>query len=375
MMYKKILCLFFLINNISLFAQNDNSEQIIVNQHESISTIIPQIQNLANKLLVGHTGSIVAINPANGQVICLATNSRTGQNIDLAIGKAYAPGSTFKVAQALTLATEGIISKNTIIPCRGKYYNGNLRVGCHKHPTPLNLPFALAYSCNTWFLKSFLAMISNKMIYGSYDTAIDTWYSYIKSMGFGGPTGIDIAGEKGGLIANSTYLKHRYKGNWTPKTIIWAGIGQGDITATPLQLCVFACSVANRGFFFLPHTKTKYEEKILQERYNTRHETKIPTNIYIPIIRGMRYAVKYGTATFLSNKQYSKFYICGKTGTVENEGKDHSVFIGFAPMNRPKIAIAVFIEHGGFGANLAAPIAGHIMKEYIKCNKKIINNQ
>lgn len=323
------------------------------------STINPKLQELAESLLKGYKGSIVAIEPSTGEVLCLATNSPTGADPKLAIATAYAPGSTFKVAQALTLMSEGIVNQTMKVACHGAYTDGKLRVGCHKHPSPLPLSYALAYSCNTWFLKGFNAMIGNIQKYGTKEKAIDTWRNYMVSMGLGGPTGIDMEGEKGGLVANSAYLSRRYANGWTPRTIIWAGMGQGDITATPLQLCVLATSVANRGYFYTPHTHRGTPDNPLPERFTTKRQTAVAPWVYPFVVQGMRNAVLKGTASSLNTPAYS---ICGKTGTVENTGKDHSAFIGFAPMNNPKIAIAVFIENAGFGADVAAPMAGKIIK-------------
>ena len=182
-------------------------------------------------------------------------------------------------------------------------------------------------------------------------------------MGLGGPLGIDMPGEKGGLVANVNYLSRRYKNNWDPKTIMWAGMGQGDITVTPLQLCNLAASIANRGYFFTPHIHKNVDWSPLSSRFTTHRQTKVPPYIYSDVIKGMRLAVTKGTATVLNGTTYP---VCGKTGTAENSGKDHSVFIGFAPMNEPKIAISVYLEHGGFCADVAAPIAGLIMEKYLK---------
>lgn len=329
---------------------------------ENPSTLLPYLQQLGTELLRGKTGSIVAEDPATGEILCLVTNSPSSPYDNLAIATAYAPGSTFKVAQALTLLSEGIVTTKSKIGCLGEYNDGTLKVGCHKHGSPLQIPNALAFSCNTWFLKAFTLMVSNNRKYGSKENAIDVWRDYMVSMGLGGPTGIDLPGEKGGLVANSSYLSRRYPSGWTPRTIIWAGMGQGDITATPLQLCNLAATVANRGWYYPPHVHRGTAEQPLHPRYTTRKETKVAPVAYSPVVNGMRAAVQRGTAAGINTPAYS---ICGKTGTVENKGKDHSVFIGFAPMYSPKIAISVFIENGGFGADVAAPIAAKIIKAYM----------
>lgn len=321
-------------------------------------TIRPMLQQLGERLLKGKTGSIVAINPENGEIICLATNTPQGPDVRQAIGKPQAPGSTFKTAQALTLLSEGFVTPDTKMTCNSGITDGNIKVGCHKHRSPLNLKDALAQSCNTWFIVNFGSMINDEFMYESKEEAINTWRSYMQSMGLGGPMYIDIQGEQGGLLAGADYLNRRYMDGWDGKTIWWAGMGQGDVTCTPLQLCNLAVTIANRGWFYVPHI----HKKTTNQRYLTKRQTKVAKEAYAPVVEGMRLAVENGTATSIK----ASYSICGKTGTIENPGEDHSAFIAFAPMNNPKIAIAVYIDHGGFGADMAAPIAGLIIESYLK---------
>ena len=321
-------------------------------------TLRPMLQQLGERLLQGKMGSIVAINPANGEILCLATNTPQGYDVRHAIGKPQAPGSTIKTAQALTLLSEGIVTTETTVDCNKGFIDGNIRVGCHQHHSPLKLKDAIAQSCNSWFLVTFAAMINDNFIYEDKNEAITTWRSYMQSMGLGGPLHIDIKGEEGGLLAGADYLNRRYKGKWDGKTIWWAGMGQGDITVTPLQLCNLAVTIANRGWFYVPHIHKDTKNK----RYLTKRHTKVDASVYTPVIEGMRLAVEKGTATCLR----TTYPVCGKTGTVENPGADHSAFIGFAPMNDPKIAIAVYVEHGGFGSDMAAPMSGLIIEQYLK---------
>ena len=321
-------------------------------------TLRPQLQQLGQRLLRGKTGSIVAINPENGEVLCLATNTPKGPDTRQAVGKPQAPGSTFKTAQALAMLSEGIVSEETTFACDSGFVNGNLRVRCHKHSSPLTLKEALAYSCNTWFIVHFASMINDTDMYNSKDEAITTWRSYMQSMGLGGPMHTDIPGEQGGLLAGSDYLNRRYPNGWDGMTIWVTGMGQGDVTLTPLQLCNLAVTIANRGWFYVPHIHKNTKNR----RYLTRRQTRVTPSAYNPVIEGMRLAVEKGTARGIK----ASYPICGKTGTVENAGPDHSAFIGFAPMNNAKIAVSVYVEHGGFGADLAAPIAGLIMESYLK---------
>jgi penicillin-binding protein 2 len=173
---------------------------------------------MGERLLRGRTGSIVAIQPETGEILCLVTNSPQGPQLELAIAKAYAPGSTFKVAQALTMLSEGIVTTETTVECHDGITDGNIRVGCHHHRSPLNLTDAIAFSCNTWFLMNFASMINDDFMYEDRDQAINTWRDYMRSMGLGGPVGVDIAGEKGGLLANANYLNRRYKEGWDGKS-------------------------------------------------------------------------------------------------------------------------------------------------------------
>ena len=321
-------------------------------------TLRPLLQQLGERLLKGKTGAVVAINPANGEILCLATNTSQGSDVRQAIGKPQAPGSTFKTAQALVMLSEGTITPETAVKCENGVTDGNIKVGCHQHRSPLKLKDALAQSCNTWFLMTFASMINDDFMYETRDEAITTWRSYMQSMGLGGPMHIDIAGEQGGLLAGADYLNRRYPKGWDGKTIWWAGMGQGDVTLTPLQLCNLAVTIANRGWFYVPHI----HKDTKNQRYLTRRQTKVVPEAYAPVVEGMRLAVEKGTAAGIR----TTYPICGKTGTVENPGADHSAFIAFAPMNDPKIAVSVYVEHGGFGADLAAPMAALIIEQYLK---------
>lgn len=326
------------------------------------TTLRPLLQQLGHKLLQGKQGSIVALEPTTGRILCLVTNSPSGENTGLAIATAYAPGSTIKTANALTFLSEGIITPDTRIACHNAFRQGNIRVGCHAHRSPVNVVSALAISCNTFFLTSFLAMMNDRFIYENQDEAISTWNAYLTSMGLGGPLGVDISGEKGGLLANVAYLNRRYKNGWDPLTIFWVGMGQGDVTLTPLQMANLAASIANRGYWFTPHIHALSPTDENYSRYTTKHLTKVQPEAYATVIAGMRQAVVSGTAHAIN----ASYPICGKTGTIENGGKDHGAFIGFAPMNNPRIALAVYIEHSGFGADMAAPIGALIIEEYLK---------
>jgi penicillin-binding protein 2 len=325
-------------------------------------TTLPALQRVAAALLHGRQGSIVAIRPGTGEVLCMASSSTSASQINRAITGIYAPGSTFKTAQALTLLSEGIVNPEATFACNGGFTIGKTHVGCHKHKSLLNITGALAQSCNAWFCQAFMGMIGDTEQYGSREEAMNTWYDYMRSMGFGHTLGIDMNHEAAGQIPDGTWMTEHYGADWDERRAMFLGMGQGPMTVTPLQLCNLAATIANRGTFFTPHIH-RSSAKANPTKYATRHWSKARRDAYETVVRGMRQAVLYGTCSGINTRAYA---ICGKTGTVENGGNDHSAFIGFAPMDRPQIAVAVFIEHAGFGADVAAPMAARIIREYMR---------
>jgi penicillin-binding protein 2 len=329
----------------------------------------------------GKIGSIVAIEPSTGEVLCMVSSPSydprmmvgrqrskshhlLSQNVwkpllNRSIMGQYPPGSTFKTTQGLTFMTEGIIHPTqTAYPCGHGFNYKGLHVGCHGHASPLPLVPALSTSCNGYFCWGLFYMLSAKSKYGSVQKAMNTWRDYMVSMGFGYRLGVDLPGEKRGLIPNAQFYDNAYKGSWNGLTIISIAIGQGEVNATPLQIANLGATIANRGWYYVPHI----HKNTTNQRYLTKRQTKVAKEAYAPVVEGMRLAVENGTATNIK----TTYPICGKTGTIENPGKDHSAFIAFAPMNNPKIAIAVYVEHGGFGTDLAAPMAGLVIEAYLK---------
>lgn len=323
-------------------------------------TIDPAMQHLGERLLEGKQGSIVAIDPRTGEVKCLVGASFEVDTVNRAIANEYSPGSTFKTAQALTLLSEGIINKETHFSCDKGFWKDDIHIGCHAHRSPLSLVQAIGQSCNSYFCKAFMAMIDNRDRYKTKLEAIDTWAEYMHSMGLGMPLGIDMEDEAAGLVPDAAYLEKAYNGRWNGTTIMWVGMGQGEIHVTPLQLCNLAASIANRGYFYTPHIHQATDDHPLDPKYTTKHLCKPAPKAYDTVVEGMRAAVKSGTAASINTADYQ---ICGKTGTAENSGEDHSIFIGFAPMDNPQIAVAAFVENGGFGADLAAPVAALMIEQ------------
>ena len=258
--------------------------------------------------------------------------------------------------------TEGIIGPGTSFPCsRGFRYRG-LHVGCHGHASPLSLVPALSTSCNGYFCWGLYYMLGNRQKYSKVQNAMNTWRDYMVSMGFGYKLGIDLPGEKRGLIPNADFYDKAYKGSWNGLTVISISIGQGEVNATPLQIANLGATIANRGYYYVPHVVKKIQGEALDTLYTRKHYTKANATAYNYVVAGMRQSALGGTCKGLA---HYNFAACGKTGTAQNRGHDHSVFMGFAPMDNPKIAVAVYVENGGWGADYGVPLGGLIMEQYI----------
>ena len=342
------------------------------------------LQALGERLMEGKIGSIVAIEPSTGEVLCMVssptydprilTGRRRGKNhlalqrnvwkplLNRSIMGQYPPGSTFKTSQALTFLTEGIITPQTAFSCPHGFSFKGLHVGCHGHASPLSLVPALSTSCNGYFCWGLYYMIGNRKKYGKPHNAMNVWRDYMVSMGFGYKTGIDLPGEKRGLIPNGDYYDNAYKGSWNGLTVISISIGQGEVNLTPLQIANLAATIANRGYYVTPHVVKAIQNERLDTTYTKKHYTKASREAYDWVVQGMRASATGGTCRALSRYPY---VACGKTGTAQNRGRDHSVFMGFAPMDNPKIAIAVYVENGGFGADFGVPIGAVMMEQYL----------
>ncbi len=343
------------------------------------------LQALGERLLQGKIGSIVAIEPSTGEVLCMVSSptydprwmvGKKKGKIHLALQRnqwkpllnrsimgQYPPGSTFKTTQALTFLSEGIISPSTAFACHHGFYYRGLHVGCHGHASPLALIPAISTSCNAYFCWGLYYMLGNRRKYKNVQTAMDTWRDYMVSMGFGYKLGIDLPSEKRGLIPNAAFYDKAYHGSWNGLTVISIAIGQGEVNLTPLQIANLGATIANRGYYYVPHVVRKVQGEPLDTMFTRRHYTKATRRAYEYVVAGMRSAVERGTCRAANRADYA---VCGKTGTAQNRGHDHSVFMGFAPMNKPKIAIAVYVENGGFGAEFGVPIGSLMMEQYIK---------
>ena len=343
-----------------------------------------ELQIYAEQLLHNKLGSIVMIEPSTGEVLCLATSPSYDPNLlvgrqrgknhlllendplkplfDRSIMGTYPPGSTFKTTQGLTFLQEGVITPERMYSCaRGYTFRGG-KPACHGHGSPLALVPAIATSCNSYFCWGLHDMLDSRKRYPTVQDAFEKWKGYMVSMGFGYQLGIDLPSEQRGYIPNSKVYDKYYRGRWNSSTIISIAIGQGEILATPLQICNLASTIANRGYYIVPHVVKEIEDTALDSIYTNRKQTLVDTKHYEVIAQGMRAAVVGGTCRGLNMKDVE---VCGKTGTAENpHGKDHSACMAFAPYHEPKVAIAVYVENGGFGATIAVPMARLMLERY-----------
>ncbi|MDE6648599.1 MAG: penicillin-binding protein 2 [Muribaculaceae bacterium] len=342
------------------------------------------LQEYGEQLMQGKIGAIVAIEPQTGEILCMVSSptydpsllvgSERGKNYaslvsnkykplyDRALQGAYPPGSTFKPTQGLIFLQEGTITPATAYPCYHGYVNG-LRVGCHAHGSPIPLKPAIATSCNAYFCWGFKNFIDKR---GTTPSAqFEKWKNYMVEMGYGYKLGVDLPSESRGFIPNSEFYSKSFRGkNWSANSIISVSIGQGEVLATPLQIANLASTIANRGWFITPHVVKEISDTVIDPLFREKRTPSIKKEHYEQIAEGMRGAVLGGTCR-LAN--LPGLEVCGKTGTAQNpHGKDHSAFMGFAPMNDPKIAVAVYVENAGFGATYGVPIGSLIMEKYLK---------
>lgn len=351
-------------------------------------TIDVNLQQYGEKLMKNYRGSIVAIEPKTGEVLALV--SAPSYNPSLLVGREreenylrlkndtlkplfnyatqalYPPGSTFKPVNALVALQEGAVTPSTTYYCDLGYYARGVKVGCHNHPSPLDLEHSIQHSCNAYFCNLFRQIIEDKD-YETVEDAYNSWRSHLLSLGFNQPLGIDLPYEKGGFIPKSSYYNRYYgEGRWKALTIISMAIGQGEVLTTPLQIANLAAIIANKGYYYIPHAVKKIDgiDNIISV-YREPQYASIDTSYFQIVIDGMEKAVneKGGTALIARHRDID---ICGKTGTAENpHGKDHSVFMAFAPKDDPQIAISVYVEHGEWGSSYAAPIASLMIEKYL----------
>lgn len=344
------------------------------------------LQAYAEKLMQNKKGCIVAIEPSTGEILTFVSAPSFDPN--LLIGKRnisqnypklnkdpnlplyprplaseYPPGSIFKLVQGLIGMQEGVITENSGFPCTKSM------VGCHGHEMATDIPKAVKYSCNPYFyyvMKKIIQQGKKKNAFADAEIGLTKWVKYMNSFGLGVKLETDITGVKKGLIPGPAFYDKWYGyHNWQFNNIRSISIGQGEVKLTPLQMANIAVIIANKGWYYTPHFVKSISGKGPLEKFKTKNYTMVDSKYFPSVIEGMRRVVNESGGTATSAK-LTEIIIAGKTGTVQNpHGKDHSVFIAFAPIENPKIAIAVFIENSGFGGTWAAPTASLIIEKFL----------
>ena len=353
-----------------------------------VCTIDAELQLLAEELMEGKVGAVVAIEPSTGEILAMVSaptfnpdelviGRERGNNYakeinnprkplwNRAVKSRYPPGSTFKLVTGLIGMQEGVLRPHYQYSCEMGYHLGGEHIGCHEHPSPLGLNYAIATSCNAYFCYVFRNILENKKRYNIAKEGFEAWRDYVVSFGFGRKLDTDFLGEGAGYVPTREFLDKRFRKSWNALSILSLSIGQGELGCTPLQMANLAAIVANRGYYYIPHIVREIEgQDSLDTRFYQKQYTKVDTKHFEHIVDGMWRGVnKDGTCRGAYLKGLD---VCGKTGTAQNsKGRDHSTFISFAPRNNPKIAIAVYVEHGGFGAEMAVPIASLIEEQYL----------
>lgn len=357
-------------------------------------TLDKTLQEYGEKLMHGKRGGIVALEPATGEILALISGPTYDPSLlvgrersrnysalhydtiskptwDRAILAQPSPGSPFKTLNALVALQEGVISPETTFRCYNGFYVGRTKRGCHCGGGLRTMNSGIFRSCNAYFAGTFRQFYDN---YETTDEAMDVWEKHMKSFGLGNYLGYDLpTGAKGRIPGKEYYDKVYGDGRWSSSYIISNSIGQGEVAATPIQLANMTAAIANRGWYYTPHLiKEIGGEEIGMPDFTQKHYTSIDPQYFEPVVRGMADVYKKGTARWLS---IPGIEIAGKTGTVENYTKidgvrtqltDHSLFVAFAPVDNPKIALAVYIEHGYYGARYAGHIASLLIEKYLK---------
>ena len=354
------------------------------------TTIDAQLQQYGQELMAGKVGSVVALEPSTGEILALVSSpgidveqlSDIGKHYNeivknpykpmynRAVQASYPPGSVFKLVNALIGMQEGVLRPEMRYPCsHGYHYGAGHKLGCHGHRSPIDMTESIMMSCNAYYCYVLKNIVDNRK-YDSPADGLDHWNEYVKSFGFGRKLGSDFPAELAGSIPSSrTYNRSYGRGRWNSTTVISLSIGQGEILATPMHLANLCATIANRGYYYIPHIVKASEGVEIDPRFFQRQYTLVDTTHFPKVIRGMWLAVNApaGAGGTARVAHVDSLDICGKTGTAQNpRGADNSVFICFAPKDNPKIALAAYVENGGFGAAYAAPIASLMAEKYLK---------
>jgi len=363
-----------------------NFDTLAVQGEDLISGIDIDLQEYGELLMKNKRGSIVALDPKTGEVLTLVSSPNYDPALlvgrirsdnyaklsadtlkplfNRALMASYPPGSTLKPINGLIALQEQVISPYTLFGCD----HGYLFVGCHIHPSPLDLENAIMNSCNSFFCQAYRRVLENPK-YLNLSLAYEKWKEYLNEFGFGSKLGTDFVNELPGFIPAVSYYDRFYgKNRWKALTVISMAIGQGEIGTTPLQMANMTAAIANRGYYYSPHiVKSIGHEGRINKRVTKKHGISIDSVNFEEIILGMDAAVNGGAGKTAGVAALKDIIVCGKTGTAQNpHGKEHSVFVAFAPKDDPKIAIMVFVENAGFGATFAAPIASLMIEKYLK---------
>ncbi len=373
--------------------EGGGKDSTAVSGKDLVTTLDLELQAYGERLMQNKSGSIVAIEPETGEILTMLSSPGYDPNLltinrnrgtaftqllqdttskpflDRSLMAKYPPGSIFKTVVALVAMQEGVLQPNQGFACAGGYYykGADKPRGCHLHPYAYNVSVALQHSCNTYFFQTFRNIIEIKDYYHP-EPGLDLFEKYLYEFGLGKPLQIDLPNEGGGNVPNVEFYDYLYRnqGGWKSPTIMSIGIGQGEIEMTTVQMANLAAIIANRGFYVTPHLAKRFRNGIapIPDRFLKRKKMSIDPEYFNYVVDGMEMAVRGGTGNAAA---VSEVVVCGKTGTSQNpHGKDHSVFFAFAPKEKPQIAIAVYVEHGEWGSNYGAPIAGLMIEKYLK---------
>ena len=375
-------------NKIMSGFNNGEMDKEAVPGNDITTTIDAELQHYGQMLMKNKVGSLIAIEPSTGEILAMVSSPGIDVEQLADIGKhysdivsdplkpmfnrtvqaSYPPGSIFKLVNGLIGLQEGVFTPNTRYSCKMGYHFGKNKLGCHAHKSPIDFEESIMMSCNAYFCYVFRDLLENGKN-GNVAESLDKWNEYVKSFGFGKKLGSDFPSELGGYIPDSKlYNKFYGKGRWKATTVISLSIGQGEIGCTPLHMANLSAIMANRGWYRTPHIIKDSEHVKIDERFHERRYTMVDTTHFHRVVNGMYRAVNsgFGSGGTASIAAVPGLEICGKTGTAQNpHGDDHSVFICFAPKDNPKIAVAAFVENGGFGATWAAPIASLLTEKYL----------
>ena len=375
------------VHNREMGSYDNGSEDVVPVPGTSIwSTLDLQLQRYGEELMKNKRGSIVAIEPKTGEILCIISSPSYDPNLlvgtarpknygvlledpkkplfNRALMASYPPGSTFKLANGLIALQEGIITPSTIYSCSGGgYHIGSHVVHCH-NCGGLNIYSAIQRSCNTFFCRAYYNILSNRSKYKNIDEAYTAWLDYMMSMGFAQKYDTDLPYELKGSIPTAAYFDKKYNNSWNGNTVVSMGIGQGEAAVTPLQMANMLAVIANQGYYIKPHVVRAIGHRdSLNTQYSEKIYSKIKPQHFATVLQGMKMVVTAGTGR---GAQIPGIEVAGKTGTAQNpHGADHSVFALIAPANNPKIVIFCLVENGGFGASVACPIASLMAEKYL----------